>query len=133
MKSFTVFDTSTGRILRTGTCLDEDFAAQTMSAGESVMDSAGAWATQYVLDGVLKARPACTVVLAEDAGYITLSGVQPHIWPQLMDETGAEINLLGFSATDDGSPITVAIDSGSYTIVVDQFPQLLFSQQITIP
>lgn len=128
MKNFTVFDAS-GRILRTGTCQDETLAAQAMSSGESVVELVGAWATQYVVAGEFVSRPGSSVSLAQTGASIVLTGVAAGIQPVIFDATG---NSTSLDSTTDGSPISTALATGVYTISVDQFPELPFSQQVTI-
>lgn len=56
MKNFVIYD-ATGRILRTGTCMDGDFEKQVIFEEEQVAEGVGHWDTHYVEEGVLKLRP----------------------------------------------------------------------------
>lgn len=58
MKSFTVYDEITGKILRTGSCPDIDFESQTDGVNEKVIEGRSDDVRQKVVNGEIVARPA---------------------------------------------------------------------------
>lgn len=120
--NFTVYETSSGRILRTGYTVDP-LANQVLS-GESIVEESYDGETHYFSSGTLTARPANPTTI--DKTSITADGVDAFTLSDY--PTGAEIFIAGpvnyrgvLSAGFDDFTTTI---SGTYIVTVTAFPYL---------
>jgi len=96
MKRFVVYDAETGRVLRSGTCQDDDLAMQANSvAGEAVMEITAECirVAEVDLDAVRTALYARIDSAAEDvrARFVTAGSAQAMIYLKKEDEARAVV------------------------------------------
>ena len=65
--NFVVYDITTGRILRSGMCVDTDLPLQVLSVGEAVIEGTCNLNTDYVVAGVVTPRPTTGLVAVSRA------------------------------------------------------------------
>jgi len=122
----------TGRILRWGFCREDELPLQ-VHDGIPVVQGKGMTDTHYVdlsdpENPVVVERPVSTVVLSQEGGLITLTGVM----------SGAQIRVTGDAELevendDEGGTVVLSFpDKGKYLVEVEQFPQLPFAQLVTV-
>lgn len=126
---FTVYDSVTGAIKRTGTAPDSMIAIQAQT-GEAVVTGQYDAAAQYLPGGVPTARPAMTstidvtTVPADGVTPITISGAPA---PCNIDVAGPA----SYTSSDPDGTIQLTFNlAGTYTVTLSAFPYL--NQEFTI-
>jgi hypothetical protein len=118
MRKYTIYETETGRITRSGTCQDEAFDLQAQ-LGEEILDGAVSSATHYVLAGVPTPRPSMGVSVDKTTvveGELTTFSNVPMGTKALVDRNAAFVNDGALGLTFD--------TSGKYVIKMLCFPYL---------
>jgi len=124
MKSYIVYNNSTGQILRTGACPDDMVSIQKLSIEEDVIEGEAHDLTQYVIFPSLlvinkEANPASI-----DKISITADGIDTATISDLPNPTDVRINKDKYVVTDGTFEFTVDT-TGTYIIICDAFPYLL--------
>lgn len=119
MTYFTVYDTTTGEILRVGECPSYMVADQP-GTGEDVLEEYGDYDTQYVVAGALTPRPSVaasidkTEIQADGFDTATITGI-PAGWAYEISngETGATVG---------GDIELTALEAGTFTLRFTNWP-----------
>jgi len=145
MINYIVFITATGEIVTNISMLEEallDTVTASVTAGRDYLAVAGNRNTQYVVTGVVTARPALSVVATWSATTIA-SGVTATLGTTLPVETvvtvvaSGAVQLLGGRGhsvvfVNDGSFEFSSTIPGTYTVSVECFPYLNTTYTITV-
>lgn len=122
---FTVYDPSTGKIIRHGFCAKEAIRFQAM-LGEAVIDRApDDDQTQYIVNGEFATRPEVSISKTE----IVADGVDVAVIdlgePFVVVVNGETYEI------EDGSLEFSTDMPGVYTLEIDHFPYMPFKQEVT--
>lgn len=116
-KIFTIYDLSSGEILKNVTTIDEDITSQ-LADGESYIDAQSNDILQYVLDGVIADKSISPAII--DKNDIVADGVDIATISNLPNPSTISIRILGISYVVSDGSFGFTIDTpGSYTIRCD--------------
>lgn len=131
MIDFVIYLTTTGQVLRTGVCADDDFALQA-GAGETAIADTANDQTDYYPSGVKTTRPLITSVATWDTTSIVANGTaKATLGATLPNPTTAFIEPpsgLGFASVPvqtvtDGTFRLSTTVAGAYLVTVKAFPR----------
>jgi len=118
MRAFIVYDDS-GRIARSGFCQDQDFEAQAVYAGETVMEGEADGADHYILDGAIVERPDNPASVSQEGLTLTVIGAP----------AGSRISV-GYVAIE-GTSFTASAPTLAH-VLVESFPEKDFDARIIL-
>jgi len=134
---FSIYNTTTGRIIKRIEAIDSTIAGWQVGAGESIIDQDLNPDIQYLVSDTPTTRPLFSTVVtwdsttltADNTDTVTLSGLPNPSGYNITVPEGAQIILPG--TITDGSLTLKTNTSGLYTVIIDSYPYQLYSQVIT--
>lgn len=108
--AYSVYNVETGRILRSGSCLKSDRAAQA-GPGEAVLTKAYSDAEFYVAGKKPAARP---VIYANDAATIEGDGIDELVIGNVPEGTEVSLDGLAVGTIEDGQLSYASIEPGEH-------------------
>jgi hypothetical protein len=136
MSIYTIYNSTTGQLLRKISTQDADLANTQVQAGESIINQDLSFDTQYISSGSPTTRP--TLSLTWNKTTITANGSDSAIVSSsIPNPTNYSIIVpAGIQPITDGTittgTLTFTADlPGIYTIILDSFPYQIYKQNIT--
>ncbi len=130
MKYFTVYNTTTGEILRTGQVPDDMLTIQAQT-GETVVEAIANPATEYYSAGVKTARPLLTTVATWDVTSIIANGTfKATLGATLPNPTTVSVKppansgiaAIADQTVTDGTFTLATTVAGAYVVTAKAFP-----------
>jgi hypothetical protein len=136
MSIYTIYNSTTGLLLRKISTQDVDLANAQVQSGESIINQDLSFDTQYISSGSPTTRP--TLSLTWNKTTITADGSDSAtVASGIPNPTNYRIIVpAGIQSISDGTittgTLTFTADlSGIYTIILDSFPYQTYKQNIT--
>lgn len=128
MKLFIVYDNTSGAILRKGSCADDEVSIQATELNELVIEGDANLASDYVLGGVITARPANPATINKTT--FAADGIDTCVISNMLNPS--TVSFVVPSNTDpidtytdtDGTLTFSALEAGEYSITLSSFPYL---------
>lgn len=134
---FTVYNTTTGMVIKKINAVDSVVAGWQVESGQSIIQQDLNSETQYLVSSTPTTRPLLSSIATWDSTTLTADNIDTVILSGLPNPSNYSIQTpLGVSPITSGTITDGTLEfktdfTGTYTIVIDSFPYQLYSQNIT--